>query len=143
MQSCCALAHTRTSICYRPIASQTKLTNSDCHKWAAVRSSRSVLAVFWQMFISRHFLFIDDHLNIKHEENVLHLCLAEVNDTWIDRASICYSWKQTCSRFFYKKVCAKFSHVCNLGLALFQSEDPSPTIPTHRKKDEKWKNCLR
>ena len=34
-------------------------------------------------------LFIDDLINIKHAENVL-LCLAEVNNTGIARASICY-----------------------------------------------------
>ena len=36
--------------------------------------------------------FIDEYLiNTKHSENVLHLCLAEVNDTGITRDSICYS----------------------------------------------------
>ena len=37
-------------------------------------------------------LFIDNYLiNIKHGENVLGLSLAEVNNSGIARASICYS----------------------------------------------------
>ena len=62
-------------------------------------------------------LFIDDYLrHRKHTENVLHLCLTEVNNTGIAIEPQFVIHENENVLDCCKNMCAKFAHACNLEL---------------------------
>ena len=85
-----------------------------CHQcrdyWLPVKSRPTVFLAN----VAPQSLFIDDYfIHIKHTENVLYLCLAEVSNTGMARATIVIREIEyildCCPKF-----CAKFAYACNL-----------------------------